>query len=195
MDLSPHKPDAGYDSHSAGIDFRNEKGAVTILELLVAVPISLLGLIALFFLYNTAVGGHSRTNDRVRGLAQQQLGIEKISKELRQAIRLIPVSSQVVDMDTYVAPSGGGASTARRVRYDCSNTTCNRWEGPAGGTTFTSGPVPVITDVQNTNVFGMEPDFINPVFVALTVQVSVSGQTNPIELTGGVQLRNLAREN
>ena len=195
MDLSPRKPNAGSGFSFGRIDFRNERGAVTINELLVSAPIALFGLVALSFLYNASVQGNSRTTNRVHGLAQQQLGIEKMTKELRQATTLTPVSSQVVDMDTYVTPSGGGSATPRLVRYDCSDGTCNRWEGPAGGTTFTSGPVQVITDVQNTNVFGMEPDSINPVFVAVAVQVSVSGQTNPIELTGGVALRNLASEN
>jgi hypothetical protein len=196
MNYGLRKPTAGrvFDSRRMN-KIRSESGAVSLNELLVAAPIMLMVLIALFVLYNEGVKGQSRTAGRTRGLAQQQLGVEKISKELRQATTISPVSSQIVDMDTYVAPSTGAASTLRRVRYDCSAGSCKRYEGPAGGTVFTAGPIPTITDVRNPNVFGMEPDFINPVFVNFTVQVDVSGQSNPIELSGGVQLRNLAREN
>jgi hypothetical protein len=126
-------------------------------------------------------------------LLQQQGGLEKMTRELRQATTITPTSSQLVDVDTYVTAIGASSKSLRRVRYDCTGGSCQRYEGPVGGN-FTSGPIPVITDVQNSNVFGMEPDFINPTFVALQVNVSVKDASNPIQLTGGVALKNLARD-
>ncbi|MEX0744451.1 MAG: hypothetical protein WD118_02515 [Phycisphaeraceae bacterium] len=172
-----------------------ERGSTSLFELLVAVPVMLVVLISVFALYQLSVRGGDRTNSRVRSLQQQQIGVERISRELRQATTVNPISSQVVDVETYVTPSGGGAAVLRHVRYDCTTGSCKRYEGPSGGTTFTSGPVNVITDIQNSNVFEMEPDFINPNFVALAVDVGVKDAANPIKLSGGVALKNLARDN
>lgn len=175
---------------------QDERGAVSLTELLVTTPLVLLVLGAVFVLYNQGVKGQSRTDSRVRGLQQQQIGLEKISRELRQATSINPSSSQLVDVITYVTPSGGSAASARHVRYDCAAGTCNRWEGPPPLTgALTAGPVPVITAVQNADVFGMQPDYVNPNFVALNVNVTISGAQNPISLSGGVALKNLSRDN
>jgi hypothetical protein len=75
-----------------------------------------------------------------------------------------------------------------RVRYDCSTGTCNRWEGPTGGS-FDTGPAPVITDVQNADVCSLEPNSVGPTYVETRVEVGVEGAANPITLDGGSMLR------
>ena len=108
----------------------------------------------------------------------------------RQATSITPVSSQILDAVTWVRPTSGAASVQRRVRYDCSSGTCNRWEGPSGGGLDT-GPVPVITSVQNADVFSLEPNSVDPTYVVTRVEVRVKGASNPITLDGGFALRNL----
>jgi hypothetical protein len=76
------------------------------------------------------------------------------------------------------------------VRYDCTSGTCNRYEGPVGGS-LSTGPVPVITNVVNPDVFELSPDTIDPTYVVTRVEVHVAGATNPITLDGGFALRNL----
>jgi hypothetical protein len=49
----------------------------------------------------------------------------------------------------------------------------------------------VITDVQNADVFALEPNTVNPAYVSTRVEVTVRGATNPITLDGGFALRNV----
>jgi hypothetical protein len=79
------------------------------------------------------------------------------------------------------------------VRYDCSTGTCQRWEGAVGGA-LSTGPVTVISDVQNADVFSLSPNSVDPTYVITRVEVSVKGASNPITLDGGFALRNLATD-
>ena len=168
---------------------RSERG-VGLIELLTVLPMLAVVLLGIYALYNVGAKGQKDTDTRVRSLIQQQNGLERISREMRQATSITPVSSQIIDGTTWVRPSGGGASALRRVRYDCTTGTCNRYEGPVGGS-LSTGPVPVITSVINPDVFELSPDTIDPTYVVTRVEVHVAGATNPITLDGGFALRNL----
>jgi hypothetical protein len=168
---------------------RSERG-LGLVELLTVMPMLAVVLLGIYALYNVGAKSQQETNNRVRGLIQQQNGLERISREMRQATSITPVSSQILDGVTWVRPAAGTASVQRRVRYDCSSGTCNRWEGPAGGALDT-GPVPVITSVQNADVFSLEPNSVDPTYVVTRVEVRIAGANNPITLDGGFALRNL----
>jgi Tfp pilus assembly protein PilV len=168
---------------------RSERG-VGLIELLTVLPMIAVVMLGIYALYNVGAKSQQETNNRVRSLIQQQSGMERISREMRQATAVTPVSSQILDATTWVRPVAGTASVQRRVRYDCSSGTCNRWEGPAGGA-LTTGPVPVITDVLNADVFSLEPNSVDPTYVVTRVEVQVKGANNPITLDGGFALRNL----
>ena len=171
---------------------RSERG-MNLVELLVVIPMLAVVLMGIYALYNVGAKSQQDTNNRVRSMIQQQNGLERISREMRQATAITPVSSQIIDGTTWVRPSGGGASVQRRVRYDCSTGTCQRWEGAVGGS-LTSGPVTVITDVQNADVFSLEPNSVDPTYVVTRVEVSVKNAGNPITLDGGFALRNLSSD-
>ena len=167
----------------------SERGMMLI-ELLTVLPMLIIVMLGSYALYTVGARSQRDTTGRVQSLMQQRNGLEQITREMRQAITITPVSSQVLDGTTWVRPSSGGPSEQRRVRYDCSGGVCSRWEGPPGGG-LTSGPEPVITDVQNADVFSLEPNTVNPTYVVTRVEVSVKGAGNPITLDGGFALRNV----
>ena len=171
---------------------RSERG-FNLVELLVVIPMLAVVLMGIYALYNVGAKSQQETNNRVRSLIQQQNGLERISREMRQATAITPVSSQIIDGTTWVRPSSGGPSVQRRVRYDCSSGSCQRWEGAAGGA-LTTGPVTVISNVQNADVFSLEPNSVDPTYVMTRVEVSVKDAANPITLDGGFALRNLAAD-
>jgi hypothetical protein len=168
---------------------RCERG-VGLVEMLAVLPMLAVVLFGIYALVNVGAQSQQETSSRVRGLVQQQQGLERLAREMRQATSITPVSSQVVDAVTWVRPASGAASVQRRVRYDCSGGTCNRWEGPPGGSLDT-GPAPVITNVTNADVFSLEPNSVDPTYVETRVEVRVDGAQNPITLDGGFLLRNL----
>ena len=167
---------------------RCERG-LGLVELLVVVPMVAATLLATYALYNVAARSQETTTTRVQGLVQQQIGFERMSRELRQATSITPVSSQAIDMVTWVRPSNADRSVKRRVRYECITNACNRWEGAPDGA-LTTGPLTVITNVQNPDVFTMLPSTIDPTYVAIRVEVSVKNATKPIVFDGGIALRN-----
>jgi hypothetical protein len=167
---------------------------VSLIELLVVLPMLAIVLLGIYALYNVGAKSQQETNNRVRALIQEQSGVERMTREMRQATSITPVSSQIIDGTTWVRPSGGGPSVQRRVRYDCSTGTCNRYEGAVGGA-LSTGPVPIITNLQNADVFSLEPNSIDPTYVVTRFEVQVQGASNPITFDGGFALRNLAADN
>jgi hypothetical protein len=49
----------------------------------------------------------------------------------------------------------------------------------------------VITDVQNADIFSLEPNSVDPTYVVTRIEVKVKDANNPITLDGGFALRNL----
>jgi len=171
---------------------RCERG-LSLVELLVVMPMLAIVLVSIYALSNVGVEGQRQTSDRVASIQRQQNGLERLTREMRQAISFTPVSSQVLDAETYVRPAGGTTSVLRRVRYECQSGSCVRYEGPSGGS-LTSGPETVISSVENADVFFFEPNSVNPNYVAVKLEVGVNGATNPISLDGGFALRNEAED-
>ena len=166
---------------------RGESG-LGLVELLVVIPMMAIVLLGIYALYNVGAKGQRQNDTRVTTLLREQNGLERMTREMRQAISFTPVSSQILDAVTYVRPSTGGASVQRRVRYECLSGACTRYEGPVGGSLGTGEAV--ISNVSNPDVFFFEPDSVNPTYVAVKLEVTVSGATNPIVLDGGFALRN-----
>jgi type II secretory pathway pseudopilin PulG len=185
MNASP--PRAG-----APLSLRPERGEITLVELLVAAPIALILLTATLTLQLASGREQERTNDRAQSLLQQRQGLERMTRELRQATSITPTSSVAVDAVVWLRPPGGGESEQRQVRYDCSGQACVRREGPVGSSLGAS--VVVVADVLNADVFDFQPDLVNPTYVTITLEVRVKTATNPISLHDGVALRNLVNE-
>ena len=168
---------------------RSERG-VGMVELLTVLPMLAIVLLGIYSLSDVGAKSQRRAHARTAGLERAQNGMERLTREMRQATDFTPVSSQILDATTYVRPTDGSASVQRRVRYVCSSGSCRRWEGPAGGPLDT-GPETLITGLQNPDVFFFSPDSVNPTFVSMKVEIGITGATNPIVLDGGFELRNL----
>jgi hypothetical protein len=178
----------GVAQQAIGSRLAGERG-LSLVELLVVIPMVSVVLIGIFALYNVGANGQRQNNIRVTTQLREQNGLERMTREMRQAVSFTPVSSQILDAVTYVRPSAGGASVQRRVRYECLDGACVRYEGAPGGS-LTTGPETVVPNVLNPDVFFFSPDSVNPRFVSVKLEVSVKGASNPIVLDGGFALRN-----
>jgi type II secretory pathway pseudopilin PulG len=158
----------------------------TLVELLVALPIALIVLSVALLALETTVRQEHRTRDHSATLRDQQVGLERMTRELREATSFTFLTSQKVEFEAYLRSAGG----LRRIRYDCSSgTNCLRLEGPVGGTV--SGPTPIIDALENPDVFEPEPDFVNPRYVGVVASVRIAPERPLITLRDGVDLRNL----
>jgi hypothetical protein len=169
---------------------KEQRGAVGLTELLVAIPLMLAIFATTLGLYNFSVREQTHGEGRVRTLIEQKNGLERISRELRDAFAVEYQTSEILDAQI----SAGG----RWLRYDCSGTTCKRSEGASQGL-FDTGPEVVISDVQSADFqlladvpgVGFEPNYVDPTYVTITLRVGVKGANNPIVLDDGFNLRNL----
>lgn len=167
---------------------------MTLIELLVAMPLALLLLFAALNALDVTAKSQSTTTKRTQAVDQARVGLDRMVREVREADSLTLVNSQVVQIVTPVRPVTGPSSYAgnlRLVRYDCTGGKCTRYEGPKTGPVATTGTV-LVTDVANADVFTPSPDIVNPTFLGFKLRVSVKGQSNPINVTDGVNLRNKA---
>jgi Tfp pilus assembly protein PilW len=167
---------------------RDERG-FSLVELLAAIPLMLMVFFATYQLYEVAVREQDRGDARVRGVVQQKNGLERMSRELRDSVAVKYQTSEIIDAQI----SSGGPW----ARYDCSGTSCRRWQGATQGA-LTTGPVTIVGNVHSaefqtlTNSGGvLVPDYVNPTYVNVTLRVSVKGAKNPIVISDGFNLRNL----
>jgi type II secretory pathway pseudopilin PulG len=160
----------------------------TLVELMVAMPIAMIVLSLAMLAVATTVRNEQRTREHTEALRQQQVGLEQLTRELREATSFRFLTSQWVEFTAYVRTSGTG--TLRQIRYDCrSGTHCLRQEGPVGGAL--SGNAIIIDALENPDVFEPEPDFVNPRYVGIVAQVRIAKDRRLITLRDGVDLRNL----
>jgi type II secretory pathway pseudopilin PulG len=191
------------------------QGGSTLIELLVAMPIAvmLLGLVV----QGMGVAGLSQRDveRRTTALTQAQIGLERMTRELRQAQWLYFRSSSVVDLDSLVRAGATTHGAHRLVRYDCSGAACVRSEGPPvnypppASPAFTSGRVVVgapsgDSSTRYGRVIGHDifhptrlddagakaDDFVDPDTLQVRLRLHIEGRSAPVELLDGVSLRN-----
>jgi hypothetical protein len=168
--------------------FLGSERGLGLIELLVVIPMMAVVLMGIYALYNVGAKSQQQNTARVTTLLREQNGLERMTREMRQAVTFTPVSSQVLDAVTYVRPSGGGNSVQRHVRYECLDGACTRYEGAVGGSLGTGETV--ISNLVNPDVFFFSPDSVNPTYVSVKLEVQVKNANNPIVLDGGFALRN-----
>jgi prepilin-type N-terminal cleavage/methylation domain-containing protein len=174
----------------SGVPFRRgltDQSGFTLVELLVAMPIALIVVFAVLLVLDTAVPSELRTRERAQALRDQEVGLERMTRELREATSFTFLTSQKVEFDLHIRSAGG----LRKIQYDCSSGDhCLRLEGPVGGPLSATG-TRIVDALVNPDVFEPEPDFVNPRYVGVVARVRLSDGRRPITLRDGVDLRNL----
>jgi prepilin-type N-terminal cleavage/methylation domain-containing protein len=166
---------------------RDDQSGFTLVELLVAMPIGLIVVFMALLVLDTAVPYELRTREHAQALRDQEVGLERMTRELRDATSFTFLTSQKIEFDVHIRSAGG----LRKVQYDCSSGDhCLRLEGPVGGTVSPAGAV-IVDALVNPDVFEPEPDFVNPRYVGLVARVRISDDRRLITLRDGIDLRNL----
>ena len=81
---------------------------MSLVELLVVIPMLMIVLLSIYALSNVGVKVQRQTSDRVSTMLRQQNGLERMTREMRQAVGFTPVSAQILDAETYVRPRRRG---------------------------------------------------------------------------------------
>ncbi len=102
----------------------------TLIELLVAMPIAIVLLGVVVASLGQAGRDQQDIERRTEALNHGQLGLERMTRELRQATWLYFRSSSLVDLNVRVRANATSNGAYQLVRWDCSGETCVRSEGP-----------------------------------------------------------------
>jgi hypothetical protein len=185
---------------------RSEQGS-TLIELLV-VSVMLVSVVsAIFGLNRVAFKEQARIEGGVRGLIGQKNGLEKMTRELRQANMVCSVyptcgpfaNSSTIDFQR--CRSGGASGcTLYWVRYDCtgapaqpvppnlSTRACLRSEAPTAAQ-LGANQKAVVRNVSTTS--GGVFSFSGIGYVTASLRVVAKGAKHPISLEDGVRIRNV----
>lgn len=205
--------------HLSRVRLIRGQGGSTLIELLVAMPmaVALLGLVTQVFV--TGTSDQRRLERRAAALAHANTGLERMTRELRQANWVFFTSSQVVEAEAMVRASAVTPAVRRHIRYDCSSGRCWRLEGPAVAfppprdATFETSRIVIgaaegdetssVGRVLANDVFApkrVDPatgrtvvDYLRPDLLHIALRVSVKGMDHPVELADGVSLRNATK--
>jgi type II secretory pathway pseudopilin PulG len=152
----------------------------TLVELVVVTGLMLIVLTAILTAFTVVQRASVRESARSEESDAVRIAMERMTKEVRQAIDVRAGSSATfLDIDTYI----NGIET--RISYTASGTTLTR---TAGGQTTT-----LLDRLASTSVFTYDPDVSNPSVVTITLGASpefYKTDSTVITLTSEVKLRN-----
>lgn len=172
---------------------RSERG-YTLIEMLVAATMGMVVMGGAITIFIGAVRSEPRTSSKVTAITQGRVAVERITRELRQGVDVIPEGPNQLGLVTYLpqgsclTPGAGGAEPCR-VSYVCTSGTCmrtvSRPDGSSPGT-----PLQVVTDLSSNAVFtyasselGSEP------YVSVRLSFAAS-EGGPVVVADGASLRN-----
>ncbi len=192
----------------------------TLIELLVAMPIAvvLLGLVV----QSLGQAGHDQQDieRRTELLTDAQLGLERMTRELRQATWVRFQSSSVVDINVRVRASSSSDGVYKLVRFDCSGEVCLRQEGPPAAypppasPSFTKSTIAIGAPAEDNglrrgqivghNIFRptrLDPatgattvDYLQPDFLMIRLRLQIErlrgGEPRLVTIEDGISLRN-----
>jgi prepilin-type N-terminal cleavage/methylation domain-containing protein len=177
---------------------RGEAG-FTLVELLVAVVISMIVMATAVSLFTSSVRSQPRVSDRSAQIQQARTMAERISRELRQGSNASSVTPSQLMILTYVphatcGGSAGGPALRCRVFYSCDTAgSCTRTECGPNVVAPPTGCGPVVLAVEglaDNNVFAFTPRSPGQGFVSVRLAFPATADEDAISIEDGVALRN-----
>jgi hypothetical protein len=175
-----------------------EERGLTLIELLLAAAMSVVVVGAGTSMLISAVRTQPQLSERSQKVTEVRWVQERMTKELRNGIRVDEATSTVVSFVTRVRTTACGAGAPLssdtpaidcQVTYDCSSgVACTRAEaaeGLVGGGT----PRPLIGDLESGAVFDYFPSKEEPTYVGIVLRIPNPGGSSALTVSDGASLR------
>ena len=177
---------------------RRDESGLTLIELLIAAAMSVAIVGAGSSMLISAVRSQPQLSERSQKVTEVRWVQERMTKELRNGVRVDVAEPNTVSFVTRVRTStcgGGGAldsdapATDCQVTYDCSGEdACTRAEAPegviGGGT-----PKPLISGLESGAVFNYFPDSEEPTYVGIILRIPNPSGSGALTVSDGASLR------
>jgi prepilin-type N-terminal cleavage/methylation domain-containing protein len=173
------------------------EGGFTLVELLMALVLSLLVVGIGTTVFTAAVRSQPGLTQRGQAITQARTSMERLTRELRQGATVKTATASQLSYVTYVhSPSTCGSSysstsNACLVTYTCTTTGCTRVQAMPDGTSPGTA-VPVVTGLSNPNVFTYSPSSTAPTYIGATFVFAGQNGNDAITVSDGATLRNPA---
>jgi prepilin-type N-terminal cleavage/methylation domain-containing protein len=180
---------------------RSQSG-FTLIELLVSMTMGVVVLGAVGSLVVSAMKDQPRISERAQDISTARWILERLTRELRDGIRVDNATASSVSFETYVrhATCGGATSLAStaapikcEVTFTCSTTKCTRVEAAPKVTTGKASTI--FEGIDSSSVFSYSPSAKEATFVKVTLQLPNPAGDAPLTISDGVSLRNATLTN
>jgi prepilin-type N-terminal cleavage/methylation domain-containing protein len=174
---------------------RDERG-FTLIELLIATSVGLVVVGAALAMFIGGVRSEPTTAAKVAAIQDARVTLDRITRELRQALDVPAASATELKIVTYVKAAScngalGGTSIPCEVTYSCDADVCMRTVAQPDGSA-PSTPTQVVSGLVSSAVFDPQPP-VDPTYIGVDFVLG-SADDDPVSLGDGVALRNLPGE-
>ena len=173
------------------------EGGYTLIELLVSMTMGVVVLGAVGSLVVSAMQNQPKISERAQDITTARWVLERLTREIRNGIRVDNATSSSVSFETYVRHTTCGgttllASTAAptkcEVTYTCTTTACSRTEAAPGITTGKA--TQIFEGIDSSSVFAYSPSAEEATFIKVTLQMPNPTGYAPLIVSDGASLRN-----
>jgi prepilin-type N-terminal cleavage/methylation domain-containing protein len=173
---------------------RGEAG-FTLIELLVAMTMGVVVLGVVGSLVVSAMKDQPRISERAQDITTARWVLERLTRELRNGIRVDKATPSSVSFETYVRRTTCGGSTPLAVTYTCTTTKCSRTEAAPKVTAGTA--TTIFEGIDSSSVFSYLPEEEDEpkTFVKVTLQMPNPAGDAPLTVSDGASLRNATLTN
>lgn len=175
----------------------------TLIELLVAMTMGVIVLGAVGSLVVSAMKDQPRISERAQDITTARWVLERLTRELRNGIRIDNATPSSVSFESYVRHTTCGGSTLLaatsasikcEVTYTCTTTKCTRIE--AAPKVTTGKATTIFEGIDSSSVFSYLPEEepegeeVPKTFVKVTLRMPNPAGDAPLTVSDGASLRN-----
>jgi prepilin-type N-terminal cleavage/methylation domain-containing protein len=169
----------------------------TLVELLVAMTMGVVVLGAVGSLVVSAMKNQPRISERAQDISTARWVLERLTREIRNGIRVDKATASSVSFETYVRHTTCGGTTALsaktasikcEVTYTCTTTKCSRIEAAPG--VYTGKATQIFEGIDSSSVFSYTPNATEATFVEVTLHMPNPAGDAPLTVSDGASLRN-----
>jgi len=173
------------------------EGGFTLIELLVSMTMGVVVLGAVGSLVVSAMKDQPKISERAQDITTARWVLERLTREIRDGIRVDKATSSSVSFETYVRHTACGgttllASTATPIKcevtYACTTTACSRTEAAPG--VYTGKATRIFEGIDSSSVFAYSPSAKEATFVKVTLNMPNPTGYAPMTVSDGASLRN-----
>jgi prepilin-type N-terminal cleavage/methylation domain-containing protein len=185
---------AALQARPAALD--GERG-FTLVELLVAMTMGVIVLGAVGSLVVSAMKNQPKISQRAQNITTARWVLERLTRELRNGIKVDKASASSVSFETYVrrstcggttVPASTSASIKCEVTYTCTTTACSRIEAAPG--VYTGKATTIFEGIDSSSVFAYSPNAAEATYVEITLHMPNPSGPAAMTVSDGASLRN-----